>query len=90
MIIKYTICIFLVYLENANILPEAYKIANFLAFNISTGKYKADNENIKQLIDTQTIKPIILWVLLCKYKLYIINIDMKILEPKLHFTINRT
>lgn len=56
------------YLAKANMLPEEYKIANFLAFSSSTGKYKADNENIKQLIDTQTINPNILWVLLCKVK----------------------
>jgi len=41
-------------------LPEAYKIANFLAFIRSTGKYNADRENIKQLIDTQTTNPNIL------------------------------
>lgn len=57
-----------VYLAKANKLPVAYNMANFLAFNRSTGKYKADNENIKQLIDTQTIKPIILCVLLCEMK----------------------
>jgi len=50
-------------------LPEAYKIANFLAFIRSMGKYNAERENIKQLIDTQTTNPNILWVLLCKIKL---------------------
>jgi len=56
----------MVYLEKANILPVAYKMANFLAFSRSTGRYNADNENIKQLIATQHMKPNIRCVLLYK------------------------
>jgi hypothetical protein len=62
------VVIFIFNLANANMLPVAYRMANFLALSRSTGTYNADNENIRQLIDKQTIKPIILCVLLCKIK----------------------
>lgn len=62
------VLIFIVNLANANMLPVAYRMANFLALSRSMGKYNTDSENIRQLIDKQTIKPIILCVLLCKIK----------------------
>jgi len=73
MIKSFLLGYYVVYLAKANKLPVTYKMANFLAFNKSTGIYKADNENIKQLIDTQIIKLNILWVLLCKIKLHKLN-----------------